>query len=74
MQEIKTENVYADFSSNKEIVLLRLSQNTMIIQKNIVLGKMKDETGGVPIEESAGLKQTIVKITNSEHKKAKFQS
>ena len=74
MQEIKTENVYADFSSNKEIVLLRLSQNTMIIQKNIVLGKMKDETGGVAIEESAGLKQTIVKITNSEHKKTKFQS
>ena len=35
---------------------------------------MKDETGGVAIEESAGLKQTIVKITNSEHKKAKFQS
>ena len=33
MQEIKTEDVYADFSSNKEIVFLRLSQNTMIIQK-----------------------------------------
>ena len=34
MHEIKTEEVYGDFSSNKEILILvviQLSQNTMII-------------------------------------------
>ena len=36
MYEIKTEDVYQDFGSNKEkcsiLVIIRLSQNTMIIQ------------------------------------------
>ena len=36
MYEIKSEDVYQDFGSNKEkcsiLVIIRLSQNTMIIQ------------------------------------------
>ena len=37
MYEIKTEDVYEDFSINKESlisVIIRISQNTMIIQTN----------------------------------------
>ena len=37
MYEIKTEDVYEDFGSNKEmliLVVIRLSQNTMMIQTN----------------------------------------
>ena len=37
MQEIKTEDVYEDFSSNKKcwiLVITRLSQNTKIIERN----------------------------------------
>ena len=37
MYEIKTEDVHEDFSSNKKClisVVIRLSQNTMIIQTN----------------------------------------
>ena len=37
MYEIKTEDAYEDFSSNKKIlilVIIRLSQNTMMIQTN----------------------------------------
>ena len=49
MYEIKTEDVYEDFSSNKEIfilVIIQLSQNTIIIQKNWSLEKLnlKPET------------------------------
>ena len=36
------------------IILLR--QNLFKIQKKLVLGKIKDETGGVAIEEFVGLK------------------
>ena len=37
MYEIKTEDVYEDFGRNKEmliLVIIRLSQNTMMIQTN----------------------------------------
>ena len=37
MYEIKTEDVYEDFSSDKEcliLVIIRVSRNTMIIQTN----------------------------------------
>ena len=37
MYEIKTEDVFEDFSSNKEmfdLVIILLSQNTMMIQTN----------------------------------------
>ena len=37
-------------------VIIRLSQNTMIVKKKIVIGKMKDETEGVTTEEFVELK------------------
>ena len=42
MFEIKTEDVYEDFSSIKKclsLVIIRLSQNTMVIQTNYSLEK-----------------------------------
>ena len=41
MDEIKTEDVYEDFSSNKCLILIiiRLSQNTVMIQTNQSLEK-----------------------------------
>ena len=57
--EIKPEDVYEDFSSEKKkcliVAIIPLSQNTMIIQTNcnsnkLVIGKMKDETAGVAIK------------------------
>ena len=46
----------------------------MMIQKKLVVGKMKDETAGVGIEESVGLTPKIYSYLvdeNSEHKKTK---
>ena len=59
MYEIKTEDVYEDFSSNKEIFDF---SNYSIKSKyydnsnKLVIGTMKDETGGVAIKEFVGLK------------------
>ena len=55
------------------LLIIRLNQNTMLIQINQSLGKMKDEIGGVAIEEFVGLKSKIYSflVENSEHKKAK---
>ena len=42
MNEITTEDVYEDFSSNKEVfdfTIIRLSQNTILIQTNSLLEK-----------------------------------
>ena len=55
------------------LVIIRLNQNTMMTQTNQVIGKMKDETGSVAIEESVGLKPKMYLFLvddNSEHKKA----
>ena len=57
MYEIKTEDVYEDFSNNKEMfdvsnysTMLKYYDNSNIL----VVGKMKDETVGVAIEELVG--------------------
>ena len=54
MYEVKTEDVHEDFSNNKEIfdftsyaTKSKYSDNS----KKLVVGKMKDETTGVAIEE-----------------------
>ena len=41
--------------------------------KKLIIGKMKDETAGVAIEECVGLKPKMYSflLDNSEHKKAK---
>ena len=46
MYEMKTKDFYEDFSSDKKCliaVFLQLSQNTMVIKKKLVIGKMKPE-------------------------------
>ena len=76
MYEIKTEDVYEYFSSDKEMFdignFLTKSKYYDNLNK-LVIGKMKDETGGVAIEEFAGLKPRIYSflVDNNEHKKAK---
>ena len=56
------------------LVIIQLSQNTMMIQTNQSLKKMRDETGGVAIKEFVELKPKMYSFLvddNSEHKKAK---
>ena len=76
MYEIKTEDIYEDFSSNKELFDFSnyLTKSNFYDNSNkLVNRKLKDETGGVAIEEFIGLKPKIYSllVDNSEHKKAK---
>ena len=70
--EIKTEDVYEDFSNVRKcfiLVIIRLSQNTTMIQ---TVGKRKDETGGFAIQEFVGLKSkmySFLAVDNREHEK-----
>ena len=77
MYEIKTEDIYKDFSSDKEIFDF---SNYLIKAKyyndwnKLVIGKMKDETTGVAIEEFFRLKPKMDYFLindNSESKKRK---
>ena len=76
MYEIKTEDVYEDFSSNKEMSDFSnyLTKSKYYDNSNkLATGKMKDETGGVAIAEIVGLKPKMYTflVDNNEHKKAK---
>ena len=77
MSEIKTEDVYKDFSSNKEMFDFSNCSTKSKYYNNsnkLVVGKMKDETAGVAIEEFVRLKPKMCSYLvddNSEHKKAK---
>ena len=58
MNEIKTEDVYETFSSNKEMLDFSYYSNESKYYDNsnkLVIGKMKDKTGGAAIEEFVGL-------------------
>ena len=62
MYEINTEDVYEDFSSNKEMFdfsnyLAKLKYYND--SNKLVIGKMKDETGNIVIEEFVGMKQKM---------------
>ena len=64
MYDIKTEDVNKDFSSNEDL----------FDSNKLVIGKMKDETGGVATEEFGGLKPKMYLFLvgdNKEHKKTK---
>ena len=74
---IKTEDVYEDFSSDKEMFDF---SNYSIKSKyyddsnKLVIGKMKDETTDAAIEEFVGLRPKMYSFfvgDSSEHKKAK---
>ena len=58
MYEIKTGDVYKDFSNNKEMFgFSNYSTKSKYDNSNkLVVGKMKYETAGVAVEEFAGLK------------------
>ena len=77
MYEIKTEDVYEDFSKAKEMFDFSnfSSKSKYYYNSNkLVAGKMKDETAGAAIEEFVGLKKKMYSYLlddNSEHKKAK---
>ena len=72
MFEIKTEDIYEDFSTNKEMFDFSKSEY-YDNSKALVIRKMHDETGGVAIEDIVGLKPKIYSflLDNSEHKKRK---
>ena len=77
MYEIKTEDVYEDFSHNKEIFDFGNYSNKSKYYDNsnkLVVGKMTDKTAGVAIEEFVGLKPKMYSYLvddKSEHRKAK---
>ena len=72
MHEIKTEDVQKDFSSNKKIFdfsnCSTKSKYHDFLTK-MVIRKMKDETGGVAIVKSVGLKPKLYSflVDNNEH-------
>ena len=77
MYETKTEDVYEDFSNNKEMFdFSSYSTKSKYFDNSnkLVFGRMKDETVGVAIEGFVGLKPKMYSYLvddKSEHKKAK---
>ena len=61
MYEIKIKNVYESFSYHKETFdFINYLTNSKYYNSNkLVIGKMKDETSDVEIEEFVGLKANI---------------
>ena len=56
MYEIKTEDVYEDFSKDKEMFNDSTKSKHYDDSNKLEVGKMKDETHGVAIKEIVGLK------------------
>ena len=76
MYEIKIEDVYESFRIKKYLIFvtIQLSQNIMMISNKLVVGKMKDETGGVAINKVVELNSKIYYFLvddTSEYKKPK---
>ena len=76
MYEIKTEDVYEDFSSNKKMLDFSnysTDSKYYVDSYKLVIGKIKDEISSFAIEEFVGLKPAMHSFLvgdNSEHKKA----
>ena len=77
MYDIKTKDVYDDFIKDKEMFdFSNYSTGSKYYDdsKNLVDGKMKDETAGVAIKEFVKLKPKMYPLLvddSSEHKKVK---
>ena len=77
MYEIKTEDVYEDFSSNKEMFDFNnySTKSKYCDDSNkLVILKMEDETGGFAIDKFVGLEPKMYSFlvdNNREHKKVK---
>ena len=58
MYEIHSEDIYKDFGSDKEMLYFNYLTKSKYYDdsKKLVIRKMKDESGGVAIEEFVGLK------------------
>ena len=74
--EIKTEDAYEDFSSDKEMLdFSNYSTKSKYCDDSnkLVIGKMKEKTRGVVIKEFVGLKPKMYSflVGNNQHKKAK---
>ena len=73
IHEIKTEDVCEDFSNIKEMFCFNnYSSKSKYYDDSskLVIGKMKDETGGIVIEEFVRLKPNIYSffVDNKQHK------
>ena len=74
MYKIKTEDVYKDFSKDREMFGFSNyspKSNYYDNSNKLVVGKMKDKTGDVVIKEFVGLKLKIYSFSvddSSEHK------
>ena len=55
------------------LIIIQLSQNTMLIQKKLVVGKMKDGTAGVAIEEFIRLKPKMLSFLVDDNSKGHKQ-
>ena len=76
MYQIKCKDVYEGFSRDKEMLdFSNYSTKSKYCDDSnkLVIGKMKGETGGVAMDEFAGLKPKMYSflVDNSEHKIAK---
>ena len=76
MYEVKTEDVYEHFSSDKEIFdFSNYSTKSKYYDNSnkLVIGKVKDEAGSTAIEEFVGLKSKMCSffVDNSDIKKQK---
>ena len=73
IHQIKTEDVYEGLRKCLISVIVQLSQKYYVNSNTLVIGKMKDETGDVAIEEFVGLNPKLHSflVDNSEHKKVK---
>ena len=77
VNEVEIENVYDDFSKNKEMFDFSnysAKSNNCYDLKALAVGKMKDEMGDVVIEEFAGFKPKVYLILvgdSSKYKKAR---
>ena len=76
MYKTKTEDVYEEFSGDKEMSDFSNHSNKLKYYDNsnqIVIAKMKDETAGVAMKGLVGLKPKmyLFLVDNSKHKKAK---
>ena len=75
MYETKTEDLYKDFSNNENMFDFSNYSTKSKYYGNsnkLVVGKMKDETAGVAMEEFVGLKPKMYSyLVDGEHDKVK---
>ena len=77
MYETETEDVWEDFSSNKDIFdFSNYSSKSKYYDNSnkLAIGNMKNETGSVAIEEFVGLKPKMYSflVDNREHKNSNY--